>query len=334
MPGILSQEEIDQLVSSVSGDKPQEGKPLGSEKKAIPYDFRQQNIIPKGSLRILKAVHTDFAKSLSGFLLRAVKAELTVNLATINTIPIGEFIKSRANPTYLNLIRLKPYDGNLIIDSSPNLVFLLVDLLFGGTGSPPSRNGMITHMESKFMRKLVEGMLEEFKSTWERIIPFHPKIEEEGTNPSIVGSPSDLENAMMVVYELTLGKGSETHHPLSFCYNSKLLKSLVAILGQRKVGEEREVFPEEEDQTQKLRENLGPVEIPVEAKLGEAHLTVRDMINLQAGDIICLGSHIDDDLIVEVKGRPKFLARPGIYRGRTAVVVSSTFKEGEVKDVE
>ncbi len=334
MPGILSQEEIDQLVSSVSEGKGQGRRPPGAEKEAIPYDFRQQNIIPKGSLHAFQIVHSDFAKSLSGFLLRSVKTELIVNLATVNTIPLGEFIKSRENPTYLNLVRLKPFEGNLIIDSSPNLVFLLVDLLFGGTGSPPSTNGLITHMERKFMRKLMEGMLEEFKTTWEKITLFHPKIEEEETDPSIVGSPSNLENAMMVIYELSLEKGSETHHLLSFCYSAKLLKSLVAVLGQKRGGEEREVPPQERDQSGKLRKSLGQVEVPVEAKLGEAHLTIRDMIDLQAGDIIRLSNYVGGDLTVEVKGKPKFLARPGAYRGKAAVVVTSTLKEGVVKDGE
>ena len=334
MPGILSQEEIDQLVSSVSEGKRRGGGPPGAEKRAIPYDFRQQNIIPKGSLHTFQVVHSDFAKSLSGYLLRSVKAELTVNLATVNTIPLGEFIKSRENPTYLNLVRLKPFEGNLIVDSSPNLVFLLIDLLFGGTGNPPSSNGTISHMERKFMRKLIEGMLGEFKASWERVTSFHPKVEEEGIDPSIVGSPSDLENAMMVIYELSLGKESEAHHLLSFCYSAKLLKSLVAVLGQKRGREEGEVPPEERDQLGRLRGSLGPVEVPVEAKLGEAHLTIKDMIDLQVGDIIRLSSYVDGDLTVAVKGKPKFLARPGVYRGKAAVVVTSTLKEGEVKDGE
>ncbi len=331
MPGILSQEEIDQLVSSVAKGKTEEKRPFGARKKAIPYDFRQQNIIPKASLHAIKSLHTDFAKSLSIFLLRTVKNELGVKLATVNSLPLGEFIKSRANPTYLSLVRLKPYNGELIIDISPNLVFLLVDLLFGGTGSPPPANGVITHMEKKFMRKLVEGMLSEFKAIWEKVTPFHPRIETEGTDPAIAGSPSDLENAMMVTYELTLGEGSEGHLPLSFCYTAKLLKSLVAVLGQKKVGE-GELPPREEAQTEELLKSLSQVEMPVSVELGRTLLTIRDLIGLQIGDVIRLDNYIDDELKVEVEDRAKFLARPGAYRGRKAVIISSIFKEGEVRN--
>ena len=334
MPGILSQEEIDQLVSSVSEEKLKAGKTSAPGKKAIPYDFRQQKVIPRDSLRTFQALHSAFAKSLRGFLLRTVKTELTVNLATVDTLPLGEFIKSRANPTYLNLVRLKPYDGNLIVDLSPNLVFLLVDLLFGGTGNLPSTNDIITDMEKKFMRKIVEDMLGEFEATWERVIPFHPKVEQEGIDPSIIGSPADTDTAIMVIYELTLEERSETHHPLSLCYNAKLLKSLVAILGQKKVREEREVSPQDEDQRQKLRRSLGGVEIPLEVKLGETHLTIRDLINLQVGDTIRLDDYISEGMTIEVNKRPKFLGRPGTYRGRMAVVVSSTVKEGEERDAE
>ncbi len=334
MPGILSQEEIDQLVSSVSEGKPQEEKLSGSGKRIIPYDFRQQNIIPKNSFRVFQTVHTDFAKSLSGFLLRSVKTELSVNLARINTIPLGEFIKFLANPTYLNLVRLKPYNGNLVVDFSPNLVFLLVDLFFGGTGNLPAKNEIITHMERAFMRKLVEGMLEEFKAIWGRLTAFHPKIQEEGTDPSIIGSPADLENAVIVIYELSMEDGSEAHYLLSLCYTAELLKSLMAVLSQRKIGEEREASPQEADQRQKLRTSLGGLDISLAVKLGETHLTIREMINLQPGDTIRLDNHIDEPLVIEVKERPKFLGRPGIYRGRAAVCISSTIKEGEEQDVE
>jgi flagellar motor switch protein FliM len=64
-------------------------------------------------------------------------------------------------------------------------------------------------------------------------------------------------------------------------------------------------------------------EIEVKAMLGHSQITVRDLINLEPGDVIVLNKKADEPVEVLVEGVPKYLAKMGIYRDHLALQVES-----------
>jgi flagellar motor switch protein FliM len=67
--------------------------------------------------------------------------------------------------------------------------------------------------------------------------------------------------------------------------------------------------------------------IPVRALLGKSVVSVNDFVNLQPGDIIRLGTKIDDELDIYVGNIKKFTALPGAYKDTYAVRVTSVIRE-------
>jgi flagellar motor switch protein FliM len=57
-------------------------------------------------------------------------------------------------------------------------------------------------------------------------------------------------------------------------------------------------------------------------KLGQADITVRDLMELEAGDIIQLNSDATLPLDVLVEGLPKFKGIPGLSKGNRAIKIT------------
>ena len=59
--------------------------------------------------------------------------------------------------------------------------------------------------------------------------------------------------------------------------------------------------------------------------LGEAAITVNDLVGLDVGDIIQLDADSSAPLDIEVEGVTKFKCVPGVLKGQRAVKVTETF---------
>jgi flagellar motor switch protein FliM len=59
--------------------------------------------------------------------------------------------------------------------------------------------------------------------------------------------------------------------------------------------------------------------VPVAIELGRSEVSVRELLELRAGDLLRLDTRFDEEIQVRVAGRLKFRARPG-RRGRNRAV--------------
>jgi flagellar motor switch protein FliM len=67
--------------------------------------------------------------------------------------------------------------------------------------------------------------------------------------------------------------------------------------------------------------------IPMKVILGNAELTLKDLMNLTVGDVIELDTNIDSPLIVHVANKKQFLARVGKSRKRMGVQITGVYRE-------
>jgi flagellar motor switch protein FliM len=62
--------------------------------------------------------------------------------------------------------------------------------------------------------------------------------------------------------------------------------------------------------------------------LGDAHITVGDLVNLEVGDVIQLDSDATMPLHLAVEGLSKFRCIPGTLKGQRAVKITEVLAEG------
>jgi flagellar motor switch protein FliM len=59
----------------------------------------------------------------------------------------------------------------------------------------------------------------------------------------------------------------------------------------------------------------------LEATLAETNMTLQELMNLEAGDVIMTGKSRESPVVLSVEGRPKFFATIGQHRGARALRV-------------
>src|SRR3990172_3818382 len=76
------------------------------------------------------------------------------------------------------------------------------------------------------------------------------------------------------------------------------------------------------DDPQKIESYIKKVSIPVECFLGKTELKVSEILNLEVGDVVPLETRTDEEILVQVSGKPMYLARPGTHRKNRAFKIT------------
>ena len=137
MTDILSQDEIDQLLSAISsGDAQQEdfSATQAEQKKVKIYDFKRPDKFSKDQIRTVQMMHETFARLTTTALSAKLRAMVSVHVQSVDQLTYEEFIRSIPNPTTLSLINMDPLKGSAILEVDPSITFTIIDRLFGGAG--------------------------------------------------------------------------------------------------------------------------------------------------------------------------------------------------------
>ena len=80
--------------------------------------------------------------------------------------------------------------------------------------------------------------------------------------------------------------------------------------------------------TPQLVKEMARLEASVSARFGEVTLNIRDILNMQVGDVIDMNCDPKKPLLVTVEQKAKFLGLVGMRNGKKAVRIISRFTEG------
>ncbi len=312
MAEILSQEEIDALLSAVSyGEEVEvEAETSKVERLVNTYDFRHPARVSKDQLRTLQNLHDNFARLLSSTFSTLQRSVIEINLISVDQITYSEFIMSLSSPSCTYTFRMEPLEGVAIIDFSQSVVFSFVDRLFGGRGTSIVTEREITWIEKSVMNNIINRGLRDLERTWERIIPLECTVEMLETNPEFVQVVPASETVVLISFEL---KSENVNGLINLCYPYISIEPIALRLGGQNLVSSAKEVPHEE--LLKNRQRIEMFDTTVRANLGSVEITIGDLLNLKKGDIVTLDSRVTDDIEVCVEDEMKFYGKPG-YAGK------------------
>ncbi len=325
MAEILSQEEIDALLSAVSfGEEMQvQAEPSKTEKIVNTYDFRHPARVSKDQLRTLQNLHDNFARLLSATFSTLQRAIIEINLVSVDQITYSEFIMSLSSPSCTYTFRIDPLDGIAIIDFSQSVVFSFVDRLFGGRGTSIVTEREITWIEKSVMNNIINRTLRDLERTWERIIPLECNVEMLETNPEFVQVVPSSETVVLISFEL---KSENVSGLINVCYPYISIEPIALRLGgQNLVSSAKDVPPEE---LIKNRQRIKLFNAVVRACLGSADVTIGEIISLQPNDVITLHTRVHDNIEIYIEDELKFYGKAGLFGKNRAVQIVSRVYQG------
>ncbi|MGD9154500.1 MAG: flagellar motor switch protein FliM [Bacillota bacterium] len=327
MAEVLSQSEIDSLLDALSSGTLKVEEVISDEKKKKikPYDFRRPNKFSKDQLRTLVMLHENMARLMTTSLSTYLRTMARVEVVSIDQLTYEEFTKSLPNPTVMNLISLKPLDGTIIMEFSPQLAFAIFERLLGGSGATTEKVRELTDIEQIVIKRIVLKMLNNIKEAWQTVVELNPQFESIDLNPTFtqIIPPSDM--IVLLTMDVRIG---ETYGLLNMCLPFEVLEPIIDRLNAQFWFTRASNFSNAQS-IAAIQKKLLQTTVRVTAELGSATITVGDLLGIAVGDVIQLEQATKGLLPVRVGNNFKFLASPGISGTKMAVQIGRIVREEE-----
>ena len=322
MNQVLSQSEVDALLSVVSDNKTEEEKPKDEKNVVINYDISNQDRIIRGRMPTLDIINDRFIRyfriTLSG-LLRKI-ANITVS--STGPLKFSEFMNTLPMPSCLNILKLDSLRGTAMMVLETKLLYALVDYFFGGNDTPYTKTEGkdFTRIEIRIARRVILAAISDLEKAWEPVYPLKIGYSRTEINPQFVAivPPSDV--VIATTFDIELEKVSGT---LKFVLPYSTLEPIKSKLSVSFQSEQLEV---DMIWINRIKEKILNTDANISVKLGDAIISAQDLINITPGDIIQLNTDATKPLTIFVEGVPKFIGVPGLLKGNRAIkIIDSLF---------
>ena len=326
MGDVLSQEEIDNLLSAISSGEVDADEIKGADERSVKnYDFKRPAKFSKEHLRTLELIFEHYGRLLSTNLPVYLRKNIQVTVVSSETVTFNEFTNALSNPVILGIINFQPLSGNILIDLTSSLGYAFIDRMLGGVGEPLDKVRDFSEIEMGILYKIITISSQLLKEPWKNVIEVEPVLERIETNTQFAQIIAPNEMIAIVTLNVRMG---EIEGFMNVCIPFMTIESIIDNLNT-KFWFTNMVADDAEDHRQDLENLLRKVDVPVKALLGRSEIAVSDFLTLQPGDIIRLERRVDNELDIYVGMYKKFSAVPGTDHDRYAVRITSIYREEE-----
>ncbi|MBO8457700.1 MAG: flagellar motor switch protein FliM [Spirochaetes bacterium] len=320
MTEVLSQDEIDQLLTAISaGDtEPEDFRPVNDTRKIKIYDFKRPDKFSKEQIRTVSIMHETFARLTTNSLSGQLRSMVHVHVASVDQLTYEEFIRSIPTPTTLAVINMDPLKGNAILEIDPAVTFSIIDRLFGGTGEGTKVQRELTDIENSVIEGVIVRILANMREAWTQVIDLRPRLGQIETNPQFAQIVPPSEMVVLVTLETKVG---DEEGMMNFCIPYITIEPIIS-----KLSSQFWFSSVRRSSTTQylgvLKDKLSTVDMDIVAELGSIVVPVRDVLNLRVGDTIRLSNvKVGDPLTLSVGDQKKFLCQAGVIGKKMAVQI-------------
>lgn len=306
----LTQQEIDAVFQKIKG------RAEDPATKAAAFDFRRPDRIAKSQVRAIHLLHENFVRNLASSLSAYLRSYLTVNLISVEQLSYGEFLEGLPSPTCLVSLSLRPYDGNALIELNSTLIFPIIEIILGGKGRGSGNlKREMTEIEQNLLESLFRIILNDLREAWKGVTLIDFKIEAVATEPQMLQILAPNEAVVAVGIEIRIGENSGT-------LNLAIPSINIKMIGQKfdQQWSLRKTEPTEAEQQRVLRLIRGS-EAELDARLRGPTLCVRELLEMECGDLLRLDYRLDQPFGCEINGLPKFRGRVVNYNEKKAFLI-------------
>jgi flagellar motor switch protein FliM len=321
MAKILSQEEVDALLKSHTkpagkasggggGERPAataQAKKAQAQRKVSLYNFRRPDRVSREQMRSLHFMHDRFARNFSSSLSAYLRTITEVNLVSVEQLSYQEFLLSVPDPTCFNAISIKPLEGALALEVNPTLVFPIIDKMLGGPGEPLKQLRTMTDIEQSIFDGILKLLLEDIRESWRGIVDLDFRIQARETSPQLIQIVAPNEVVLLVVFEVKMGPVSGM---INLAIPSIILEPISNKFDQEMFTGYKKSSSFEEARL--LMASLKKCPMEAAAEIHGTSLSMEEVLQLKAGDLIPLTKRFDAELDLCVDGIPR-------YRGLVAL---------------
>ena len=301
----LSQDEVDALLKGVSGESDEPEAASEDDQGVHNYNLGTQERIVRGRMPTLELINERFARYLRIGLFNYMHRTTDISVGPIRVQKYSEFIRNLVVPTNLNLVAAKPLRGTSLFVIDPNLVFLVVDNMFGGDGRFHTRveGRDFTSTEQRIIQGLLRVIFTEYSRSWKPVydLSFDYIRSEMNSQFANIATPSEI--VISTTFSLEFGGTAADMH---ICFPYSMIEPIRDLLYSTMQSDQ---LSTDHRWTVMLRKQLKDAEVEISAHLGSATVTLGEILKMKTGDIIPID--IRETILARVDDIPLMECRYG-----------------------
>lgn len=325
MTDLLSQDEIDALLH---GSDAVEEDVIEDENQdsnvAVSFDFSSQDRIVRGRMPTLELINERFARHMRISMFNMLRKSAEISINGVQMIKFGEYQSSLFVPTSLNMVRFRPLKGTALITMEAKLVFSLVENFFGGDGRFHARieGREFTPTERRVIQMLLKLIFEDYKGAWSPVLRTEFEYLDSDVNPAMANIVGSTELAVLNSFHIDLeGGGGDFHIVLPYAMVEPIRELLDA-------GIQSDKGDTDDRWSKALEDEVMDVEVDFRAQLLETTLPLRDIMELQSGDIIPI--KMPEHCTVFIEELPTYHGKLGKSNDNVAIKITEQLKRPEL----
>ena len=311
----LSQDEVDALLKGVTGESDEPEAEEDDAGGVRLYNLGTQERIVRGRMPTLELINERFARYLRIGLFNYMHRTTEISVGPIRVQKYSEFIRNLVVPTNLNLVAAKPLRGTSLFVLDPNLVFLVVDNMFGGDGRFHTRveGRDFTPTEQRIIQGLLGVVFREYSRSWKPVyeISFEYIRSEMNSQFANIATPSEI--VVSTTFSLEFGGTAADMH---ICFPYSMVEPIRDLLYSSMQSDQ---LSTDQRWIVMLRKQLKDAEVEVAAHLATTTATLGEVLRMKAGDIIPI--NIPEVIVANVDDIPLMECRYGQQGGQYALKV-------------
>ena len=195
MAQVLSQDEVDALLSAVNDDGEAEvdsdfdedyDDEEGSD-NIQPYDLTNQDRVIRGRMPILEIIYERFIRSFRVSLSNSLRKISTISMISTDLLKFGEFVNTLPIPSCMCIMRFNELRGPALLVFESKLAYAIIDSYFGGTDRPFTKieGKEFTSIELSFMKRVMDMAIDDLEEAWAPVHKIDAQYMRTEINPGI-----------------------------------------------------------------------------------------------------------------------------------------------------
>jgi flagellar motor switch protein FliM len=313
---ILNQDEVDALIRGVDvgAVSTEPAVPRGEVRN---YDFTNAVHVGRGAMPALDMINERFARLFHQTLYNLLRRSPEISVSQVTLKKFNDYASALQMPTHLNVVRVNALRGLAAVVMEPKLVFTAVDNLFGGAGRSANIEGRdFTATEQRIVQLLLRYAFSDLKEAWSKILPLDFEYVCTETNPHFAKIANPTDTVVVCSFHIGLnGGGGDLHVTMPY----SMLEPHRQLLGADGSSRPAGAPGGDEHWARALRDEIEDAAIELNAVLGEATVTLAELLNLKSGDVI--PCDFNGSIALNAESVPIFRGNYGVSRGQQAVKI-------------
>lgn len=323
MAEILSQNQIDELLSELAGSKVDKEKANLNEHAVKNYDFKSPKKMSRDQNKALSSITDVLARHLAAYFAGVLRNYCEITVASIEEHPYYEYNNSLPDVLMTGVIDMEAINGTILVDLSNSLTFMLVEKMLGGSSESkiiPERE--FTEIEIALMERVFKRISFFLQEALTNAPNMSITLRQIETSTRFIKAIRIEEVVEVIVYNVTVGSVKGT---ITICIPYTYIDGLL-LSADKNNQTMNNVNVASDDVRKAMLTELSGSMVDICGIIGTAKLSLKDVLNLQAGDVIKLEQKVGSPVLVTINDNKWFWGEPGVKKSQKAIRFSKYYK--------